>query len=55
MRFNKSILVIQIEPWRCTATYKLDGISQKHIIVSNKALEVHSHSHAGWDFTEAYQ
>jgi len=31
--------VIQIEPCRCTATHKLDRISQKHVSDSNRALE----------------
>src|SRR5882762_5465765 len=55
MGFHGGMSAIQMEPRRCTATHKLDGISWGHVSHSNGAQEVHSHSHPGWDFMGACQ
>jgi hypothetical protein len=55
MGFHEGMSVIQIETRKCPATHKLDGISWRHVSDSNRAWEVPSNSHPGWDFMEACQ
>jgi hypothetical protein len=50
MGFHEGMSVIQIEPGKCPATHRLDGISWRHVSDSNRAWEVPRNSQAGWDF-----